>query len=497
MNRWNATTTEARAPVVQRKCAMCGGSHVSDGECEDCKRKIGRRLQARQHDIDPSDQLEREAEQVADDVVRDHASGAAARRISISTLDGTQRNGGEGGYDGRNGMVDQVLQSPGERLDDRTRESMEVRFGHNFGDVRVHRDALAAQSARALNADAYTVGAHIAFAPGLFSPETTPGQRLIAHELTHVLQQRADGSGHLAVQRDEPAEVRLSQEPERCEGELIITQYYNDFVRDVPGLIQQIPNASQEQKTSLTNQARFVFQAEGAVDLSNYTILCCRRINTDFMQTGGESTQAYIAPARSELGMTLRVFEWMGEFRRTLDKEVLTRFLQIIAHEKRHVTLGTAIQVTSAALRPGISDSAARNAAYRAEEILATVEEVAVARMALGPEYGVPTDVQEKIYRSRNLIRGWVTEQEYQRLRGIIIAQLRDRYGFEDGCDTSLTVGVVRSMERGSWFSCDYDTGGIYGPVPDGLNVCTDERHRFCRRRPESTPQPSSTQSQP
>jgi hypothetical protein len=46
---------------------------------------------------------------------------------------------------------------------------------------------------------------------------------------------------------------------------------------------------------------------------------------------------------------------------------------------------------------------------------------------------------------------------------------------------------VVRSMDRGEWFSCNYDTGGIHGPVPDGLNVCTDERHRFCRRRSGST----------
>ena len=64
------------------------------------------------------------------------------------------------------------------------------RFGHDFGTVRVHTDARADASARAVNARAYTVGADVVFASGQYRPGSPDGQRLIAHELTDVLQQR-------------------------------------------------------------------------------------------------------------------------------------------------------------------------------------------------------------------------------------------------------------------------------------------------------------------
>ena len=87
-------------------------------------------------------------------------------------------------------IVHKVLGSAGRPLDTRTRAFLEPRFGHNFANVRVHTDARAAESARALNALAYTIGSDIAFAAGQYCPETRAGRRLLAHELTHVLQQR-------------------------------------------------------------------------------------------------------------------------------------------------------------------------------------------------------------------------------------------------------------------------------------------------------------------
>jgi hypothetical protein len=73
---------------------------------------------------------------------------------------------------------------------------MEARFGEDFGRVRVHADSAAAHSARALDARAYTVGQDIVFAAGQYAPETRGGQHLLAHELTHTLQQA--GTGPLA-----------------------------------------------------------------------------------------------------------------------------------------------------------------------------------------------------------------------------------------------------------------------------------------------------------
>jgi hypothetical protein len=86
-------------------------------------------------------------------------------------------------------IVQNVLGLPGQAIDPATRAFMEPRFGHDFSHVRVHTDAKAAQSAQAINAHAYTVGANIVFNDGHYAPGTSQGRSLLAHELTHVIQQ--------------------------------------------------------------------------------------------------------------------------------------------------------------------------------------------------------------------------------------------------------------------------------------------------------------------
>lgn len=90
------------------------------------------------------------------------------------------------------------LRGGGQPLPESTRSFFEPRFGHDFSRVRVHHDARAAESARAINARAYTRGRDIVFGAGQYAPGTSSGQRLLAHELTHVIQQRgaAAGMGH-------------------------------------------------------------------------------------------------------------------------------------------------------------------------------------------------------------------------------------------------------------------------------------------------------------
>src|SRR5438477_4852191 len=85
--------------------------------------------------------------------------------------------------------VHAALRSPGQPLDAASRAYFEPRFGQEFGNVRVHTAMTAAQSARDVSAHAYTVGQNIVFAAGRFAPATQTGRRLIAHELTHVVQQ--------------------------------------------------------------------------------------------------------------------------------------------------------------------------------------------------------------------------------------------------------------------------------------------------------------------
>src|SRR3954452_15766007 len=80
-------------------------------------------------------------------------------------------------------IVHEVLRSPGQPLDAATRAFFEPRFGHDFGHVRVHTDARAAESAASVNALAYTVGNHIVVGRGGFQPLNST--RLLAHELVH------------------------------------------------------------------------------------------------------------------------------------------------------------------------------------------------------------------------------------------------------------------------------------------------------------------------
>jgi hypothetical protein len=86
--------------------------------------------------------------------------------------------------------VHQVLRSPGASLDPQTRRDMEARLGHDLSQVRVHADAAAGRSADSAAALAYTVGRDVVFAAGGYTPHTEAGRRLLAHELTHVVQQR-------------------------------------------------------------------------------------------------------------------------------------------------------------------------------------------------------------------------------------------------------------------------------------------------------------------
>ena len=87
-------------------------------------------------------------------------------------------------------IVHEVLRAPGQPLDAATRDFFEPRFGRDFSRVRVHTDAKAAESARTMGARAYTLGSDIVFASNAFSPATSAGRRLLAHELVHTAQHR-------------------------------------------------------------------------------------------------------------------------------------------------------------------------------------------------------------------------------------------------------------------------------------------------------------------
>jgi Domain of unknown function (DUF4157) len=172
----------------------------------------------------PGDLEEQEADGVANKIMRSHGgvgsapctcstgeemceecqqknSGAVARKATASGASGGSRPG-----------IDHVIGSGGHPLDASARAFFEPRFGHDFSGVRVHTDSWAAASARAIDALAYTSGNDVAFASGTYSPETAEGRKLLAHELTHVVQERERPSG--ITRRQLAPELSISMTPE-------------------------------------------------------------------------------------------------------------------------------------------------------------------------------------------------------------------------------------------------------------------------------------------
>ena len=136
-------------------------------------------------------------------------------------------------------VVHEVLASSGQPIDAMARAMMEPRFGHDFGQLRVHTDAKAADSARAVNALAYTVGTHIVFGEGQYAPRTLAGQRLLAHELTHTLQQ-AGGVTAGAVRISDPRHP-AEQQAERAARDVVAGGQANVTTAASAPLVQRQP----------------------------------------------------------------------------------------------------------------------------------------------------------------------------------------------------------------------------------------------------------------
>jgi hypothetical protein len=155
---------------------------------------------------DVNDPLEDEANRVADQVMRmpDPGFFTARAPAQISRKCASCENEERGNptieptrvaaNNEAPAVVHQALRAPAQPLDPASRAYFELRLGHNLSQVRVHHDSVADASAHAVNALAYTVGEDIVFRGGQYAPHTRSGQHLLAHELTHVVQQSGAGS---------------------------------------------------------------------------------------------------------------------------------------------------------------------------------------------------------------------------------------------------------------------------------------------------------------
>jgi len=135
----------------------------------------------------------------------DHLAARAARSPECPETSPTHIRRFSGGGETAATTVGQAMASPGGLLGDGVRQDMEQRFGHDFSRVRVHSGGGAERSVHEVNARAYTLGHNLVFGPGRFAPGTAQGQRLLAHDLTHVVRQSGRAGGEIPVQRQTPA----------------------------------------------------------------------------------------------------------------------------------------------------------------------------------------------------------------------------------------------------------------------------------------------------
>ncbi len=191
-----------------------------------------------------------------------------------------------------------VLNSPGKPLEKSTRHSLESGFNYDFSRVRVHDDARAAESARAVNAAAYAVGNHLVFDHGKYEPQNPRGQELLAHELTHTVQQRhAAPTGRLEVAPDSDASEREAASVSAAM-----------LRRGEAGSIAARPAAVQRQTNPLPPVPHYDLGQSLAENASPVMAATLGSVNIDGFETGKDE----ISPAnRAKLASTAEVIKTM------------------------------------------------------------------------------------------------------------------------------------------------------------------------------------------
>lgn len=198
-----------------------------------------------QHDLDATfrpkgDRVEREDH----DLLGRAAAAGRPDVLGPAGLMGLQRTVGNAGAaslveEDRSPVHDVINSGGGAPLPTETRADMESRFGQDFSDVRVHTDTAAHESAKSVNAQAYTVGSNIVFQRDTYDPGSDAGRHMLAHELTHVVQQRngpVDGT-------DAGGGVQVSDPSDRFEREAVA---HADHVMSAPAAAAPVQRQEEE-----------------------------------------------------------------------------------------------------------------------------------------------------------------------------------------------------------------------------------------------------------
>lgn len=210
---------------LQRKCAAC--------EEEENQKKLQRHVSE-----DGSPAVQRKCSQCEEEEAQKKVQRSETGASPVTAPD----------------SVHEVLRSPGRPMDSSARCFMEPRFGHDFSGVRIHTGAAADRAVRDVSAAAFTVGSDIAFASGRYAPETEAGRHLLAHELTHTVQQR-----HAAEMKPKELEVGRPDDPAEREAGAAANyalspgaRTMGSFSHGAPALRRGFPDPPKLRATGLT-----------------------------------------------------------------------------------------------------------------------------------------------------------------------------------------------------------------------------------------------------
>lgn len=184
-------------------------------------------FQAKRTVNQPDDIYEKEANAVADKLIQQDniTTNTFFKPASIQRKPNIKKSPGTD--PGTENYINNL--SGGKPLDNKERSFFESKLGYDFSNVRIHNDSSAHQSAQNINALAYTSGNNIVFASNQFQPNTTEGKKLLAHELTHVVQQSSEGSSSPIVQRE------MNKDPSELSDDVLQSEYdaYNEYVHTI------------------------------------------------------------------------------------------------------------------------------------------------------------------------------------------------------------------------------------------------------------------------
>ncbi len=264
----------------------------------------------------PGDQFEQEADQIADQVMsmpntdfsHSNISGGPRSKYDPVTMSldsqrvQTKRVSASNLLEAAPPIAPEVSQSSGQALEPEVRLFMEQRFGHDFSAVQVHTDSRAARSAQFLGARAYTFGSHIVFAEGQYQPGNSIGRSLLAHELTHVLQQESGGSTNKHIQRQNDPQADTDRQERLRRAHLPLDAQIREDAFDlcvVASALGFIPTVTEEvvQQTYSAMQAVLVHQVSTLTEFMELV----DEFSTVSLMSSQQGRERFIAHHRSNL----------------------------------------------------------------------------------------------------------------------------------------------------------------------------------------------------